>query len=64
MAAELEEKLIDVAKSVADRYTASKPASYEIEPMKQATEKWTTLFDQAYKAIAKTVLEGRKPLSK
>jgi len=48
-------KLVDVAKDVADRYSRKVSPMYDEETMKKVTEEWTTLFDQAYKALKATL---------
>lgn len=50
-------KLIDVAKDVADKYSAGRPTSYGEEDVQKATDQWTMVFDRAYKAIKATLAE-------
>jgi len=56
---EQELKFVDIAKGVADRYSRRESPMQDMKSMQLCTKEWTTVFDQAYKAI-KATAEGKK----
>lgn len=50
-------RFIDVARGVADIYSQGRPTSYGEEDLQKVTDRWTMVFDRAYKAMKATVAE-------